>query len=1025
MRPVSTGGRTTALENDPRLHEQFERDAELIDGSGLFDEGYYAAASGRDGDRGELIRHFLSAGEAEHASPSREFDVVFYRLTNPDVASSATNSLVHYIRHGRAEGRYPNQRRLRRDAEALERSGVFDGRVPVRRHKASSAPGLSDLEYYLASRDARLRRSPSFDEEFYANAYDDVRSYPGKPLLHYVAVGRGHNRVTTEDALRERMRALESGFDAAYYVAQLAPDEQPADPLEHYVLHGSRRGLDPAPSFCADYYIRRYPDLGGKALDLFEHYLVHGRGEGRTGRPDFSDWFVRGNRTYDLTKPTVVVANHEASRTGAPLVGLMLGANLVERYNVITLLGKSGPLDEHFLEHSVLVAIGRPHGVDAEYLLRYLNDTHNVDALVLNSVETSEYAFGALYAGIPSVALLHEFAEYSLPAGKMSRVVQSVDRIVVPADLIRDSLQREVSFHCGGPANNVVVRPQGYLPQLPRDDAMNDLSRGDVLELLRIGEARTTKIVLGAGYVQMRKGVDLFVQTAAAMRELYGDDIRFVWVGDGYDPAHDIQYSAWVSDMVRRLGLEDHVFFFAPQANLDVLFELADVFYLPSRLDPFPNVVLDAFMAGKPVVCFDGATGVAPILRSGAAHGAAVAFCDVREAARALGELMTGAERGDPAANRRFVEKNFHFGEYVAFIGEQIEAASAARRDVMAAARRIKTSGAFDAAFHGGHGGAQENEEQWRSIVAYAARGLKGLAVYDPRPGFSEGLYWSRNPGRVPNRPALDDALALASPLSSPPATHRCVTLGDAASAPYTGRAAVHLHLHYADLAPEFAELLDAAHCRADLFVTTTSPVKRLEIEYAFRNHKLGRVRVLEVPNRGRDIGPLITVLAPHLRTAGYDLIGHLHGKRSVSVDAQMGDRWRTYLTRTLVGDRDNLAQILSLFGDDEHLGLVFAEDRHAMGWTKNGPFAVELAARLTPRPHVPDFPVFPLGTMFWARPAVLEPLWRSKLEPGSFPVEPAPYDGTILHAIERMLPAIAESTGHSWTTVYRPGDAW
>ena len=36
---------------------------------------------------------------------------------------------------------------------------------------------------------------------------------------------------------------------------------------------------------------------------------------------------------------------------------------------------------------------------------------------------------------------------------------------------------------------------------------------------------------------------------------------------------------------------------------------MADLFYVSSRLDPLPNVAIDAGMLGLPVICFEGATG--------------------------------------------------------------------------------------------------------------------------------------------------------------------------------------------------------------------------------------------------------------------------------------------------------------------------------------------------------------------------------------------------------------------------------
>jgi lipopolysaccharide biosynthesis protein len=47
----------------------------------------------------------------------------------------------------------------------------------------------------------------------------------------------------------------------------------------------------------------------------------------------------------------------------------------------------------------------------------------------------------------------------------------------------------------------------------------------------------------------------------------------------------------------------------------------------------------------------------------------------------------------------------------------------------------------------------------------------------------------------------------------------------------------------------------------------------------------------------------------------------------------------------------------------------------------------------------------FPVGTMFWARTSALEPLIGLHLQWDDYPPEPLPYDGTLLHAVERLLP--------------------
>ncbi len=46
----------------------------------------------------------------------------------------------------------------------------------------------------------------------------------------------------------------------------------------------------------------------------------------------------------------------------------------------------------------------------------------------------------------------------------------------------------------------------------------------------------------------------------------------------------------------------------------------------------------------------------------------------------------------------------------------------------------------------------------------------------------------------------------------------------------------------------------------------------------------------------------------------------------------------------------------------------------------------------------------FPIGTMFWIRPSVLERFVTLDLGWEDYPAEPLPIDGTMLHAFERLF---------------------
>lgn len=237
-------------------------------------------------------------------------------------------------------------------------------------------------------------------------------------------------------------------------------------------------------------------------------------------------------------------------------------------------------------------------------------------------------------------------------------------------------------------------------------------------------------------------------------------------------------------------------------------------------------------------------------------------------------------------------------------------------------------------------------------------------------------------------------------------------------------RLAVHLHVHYLDT---LAPLLDALHrCREglsdyDLWVSTDSSAKAS----AIRNSIQGEVQVRVCSNRGRNLGPLLTTLWPELKA--YDLLLHLHGKRSVESD--LGESWRQELLTTLLPDSATVQQLRQSFARDASLGLVMPQPpeliRPYLNWGANFEMAALLAERLQRPAHRPlqrsAVLLFPAGMMFWCRPAALAPLTALCQE---LPPEPLAVDGTSLHALERLVVHSCEQAQLRWRLLCRQAPA-
>ena len=90
--------------------------------------------------------------------------------------------------------------------------------------------------------------------------------------------------------------------------------------------------------------------------------------------------------------------------------------------------------------------------------------------------------------------------------------------------------------------------------------------------------------------------------------------VRFLWIGDGYEPSYDFMVSLWLQDQIVRSGLSEKLLIIKNTSAYKQLIKRADLFLMTSRLDPLPNVAIDAMYAGTPMLCFEKACGLADYL---------------------------------------------------------------------------------------------------------------------------------------------------------------------------------------------------------------------------------------------------------------------------------------------------------------------------------------------------------------------------------------------------------------------------
>ena len=861
----------------------------------------------------------------------------------------------------------------------------------------------------------------AFDAPWYLAQYPDVAASGIDPYAHYVANGKKEGRLPR--APKAPAPAVEPSPRQAWWRRWL--DRQGAGALaETTSLGGTGAAAANDEAFDAEFYLLQYPDIASAGVDPYEHYTSHGKSEGRHGvRPRLQ--IADGGIPFDPARETVLVVAHEASRTGAPVLSLNLVTSLDKRYNVIAMLLGDGPLTDDFRRGCTWL-VGpmdlRGAPVRASVIIDQLVALHRPKFAVVNSIESRVVLEPLARHGIATVSLVHEFAAYTRPRAEFRNALHWADETVFSTPLTRESAYSEFPDLAD---KAFAVLPQGRceLPVAARDEDERRREDSRLLSAMRPrGKADDSFVILGAGFVQQRKGVDLFIQCAShVMASERGRHCRFVWIGSGYDPERDMAYSVYLADQLRRSGLDKVVKIIGETSSIETAYRAADVLLLSSRLDPLPNVAIDAMAHGLPVVCFDKTSGIANVLVEEGLRDTLVAnYLDTHDMASKVLDLASSPDLRQHIRQRvlEVVDSRFNMETYVGSL-EKLALDADARLALRAAeAREVEQSGLFQPQFHGTR---FPSAAPLASVIEheYLRSWACGIGCRKPFPGFHPGVYREQR-GLGPGLDPLVDYLRAGQP--DGPWRLEVITAADEVAAPDPGaRVALHVHVYYPDMLPDILARLAANAVRPDLYVSVPNKAAMAMVEPLLAGYDGTVAQVQVVPNRGRDIGPFLTAFGADW--SRYEVVGHLHTKKSLELnDSAFAFRWNAFLMDNLMGRGHRMADaIVGRLLADPTLGLVFPDDPHVVGWSGNREFGREMGERMGLGSFPSEF-TFPVGTMFWARTAAIAPLMGLGLQWDDYPVEPLGYDGTMLHAIERLVPSVVASRGFRCAVTHVPG---
>ncbi len=164
--------------------------------------------------------------------------------------------------------------------------------------------------------------------------------------------------------------------------------------------------------------------------------------------------------------------------------------------------------------------------------------------------------------------------------------------------------------------------------------------------------------MINSGYADLRKGFDLFVQTAKECVNR-DTDYHFLWLGN-VEPS----LQNWILKDIEGTEFEKHLHIIPFTNEISLYLEGANVFAMTSREDPFPSVVLESLALGTPVVGFKNGGGFADALEK-ECFGELVEMSNCVALAQAIENQIERDSEESAIERSEFASEKYDWSDYV------------------------------------------------------------------------------------------------------------------------------------------------------------------------------------------------------------------------------------------------------------------------------------------------------------------------------------------------------------------------
>lgn len=234
-------------------------------------------------------------------------------------------------------------------------------------------------------------------------------------------------------------------------------------------------------------------------------------------------------------------------------------------------------------------------------------------------------------------------------------------------------------------------------------------------------------------------------------------------------------------------------------------------------------------------------------------------------------------------------------------------------------------------------------------------------------------------------------------------------------------KTAIFIYLYYSDSMERYFHYINGIPRWIDVYIISSNVSLLAKMK---ENYKDRKFIFLEKPNRGRDVSAFCVASREYIYQ--YEYICFIHDKRE-KYDSKKNETesWISNLWGNTLKNAAYIENVIAYMNENERIGLLCPMEPiqaydDTIFWGCNYNNVVLLAKRLEINEKLirEDRAPISLGTVFWARTDALKKIIVYNWSYDDFVEEPMPDDGTISHAIERILPYVAQDAGYEVSTV-------